>query len=311
MTSKQLQTNEFRQTMQDFITWLDTLSYTQATITTRARNTRDLLLHLEKHDIKNLRLITGHVLHHFISCQQKRKNQINGAGLTKATLNTIIAGVNLFTHYLQITGKTGYTDKLPYLSNHQSSRTILTMEEIQSLYNATYQVKSKSPDPLAYGQRDRAMLSVFYGCGLRKSEGVSLNKEDILQERNLLHVRKGKGKKERYVPVTKNNMAFIRDYMAYGRKYLQSRSTGHEKAFFISIYGNRCGDQALSGRLKMLVKQSHKASISKKSPTLHTLRHSIATHLLQQGMEIEMIKKFLGHHSIESTQIYTHVANEL
>jgi len=74
--------------------------------------------------------------------------------------------------------------------------------------------------------------------------------------------------------------------------------------------GDRCGDQALSLRLRKLVKRSGSGSLQEKRPSLHTLRHSIATHLLQSGMEIEMIQQFLGHQSLESTQIYTHLANE-
>jgi len=79
--------------------------------------------------------------------------------------------------------------------------------------------------------------------------------------------------------------------------------------FFINQYGMACGGQSLSVRLDTLVKNSGNSVLQSKQPTLHTLRHSIATHLLQQGMEMELIQKFLGHSSLESTQIYTHLMN--
>jgi integrase/recombinase XerD len=79
----------------------------------------------------------------------------------------------------------------------------------------------------------------------------------------------------------------------------------------VSQYSTTCSDQALSDRLDKLVKRSNNSSLQSKKPTLHTLRHSIATHLLQQGMEIEMIQQFLGHATLETTQLYTHLANEL
>jgi integrase/recombinase XerD len=155
------------------------------------------------------------------------------------------------------------------------------------------------------------MLSIYYGCGLRKSEGTNLVVNDILTERKLIHVRKGKGSKERYVPVTGKNLDHITEYLQNGRAFLQANSESETDSFFINQYGTTCSDQALTARLKRLTKNSGNAVLQGKRPSLHTLRHSIATHLLQQGMEIEMIQKFLGHASLESTQIYTHIINEL
>jgi integrase/recombinase XerD len=99
--------------------------------------------------------------------------------------------------------------------------------------------------------------------------------------------------------------------LQYGRYFLINRSQTSTDVFFINQSGGSCSDQALSARLDRLVKNSGSPGLQSKKPTLHTLRHSIATHLLQSGMEIEMIQKFLGHASLESTQIYTHLANEL
>ena len=153
------------------------------------------------------------------------------------------------------------------------------------------------------------MLCIYYGCGLRKSEGTNLKTSDILTERKLIFVRKGKGCKERYVPVTGNNLTHIIEYLQNGRNFLLNQN--ETDSFFINQYGTSCSDQALSARLERLVKNSNNSVLKAKKPSLHTLRHSIATHLLQQGMEIEMIQKFLGHASLESTQIYTHIINEL
>jgi integrase/recombinase XerD len=77
------------------------------------------------------------------------------------------------------------------------------------------------------------------------------------------------------------------------------------------MFGTRCSDQALSTRLDTLVQRSDISILQSKKPTLHTLRHSIATHLLGQGMDIEMIQQFLGHATMETTQLYTHILNEI
>ena len=154
------------------------------------------------------------------------------------------------------------------------------------------------------------MLGIYYGCGLRKSEGTNLIIGDILTERKLIFVRKGKGSKERYVPVTDGNLSYITEYLQDGRNFLLARNQSGTESFFINQFGGSCSDQALSARLDRLVKNSGSTGLQGKKPTLHTLRHSIATHLLQSGMEIEMIQKFLGHASLECTQIYTHILNE-
>ena len=153
------------------------------------------------------------------------------------------------------------------------------------------------------------MLAVYYGCGLRKSEGTGLKATDIQTERKIVFVREGKGSKQRNVPVTGNTLTYLTEYLQTGRKILLERTpkSTYPDSFFINQYGEACSDQALSLRLDLLVKNSGSGSLQEKHPTLHTLRHSIATHLLQQGMQIEMIQQFLGHASRETTQIYTHL----
>ena len=184
-----------------------------------------------------------------------------------------------------------------------------------ALYDATYyQGHFARPETQslqrAISQRDRAMLGIYYGCGLRKSEGVALDVSDILTQRGLVHVRKGKGSKERYVPISEKSLEHITEYLQYGRDFLVSSSSFSTEAFFVNQYGERCSDQALTLSLRRLVKDSSNGSLQGKRPSLHTLRHSIATHLMQSGMQIELIQQFLGHQSLESTQIYTHLANE-
>lgn len=233
-----------------------------------------------------------------------------------ASINVGISSVNKFFEYLRQSGNvTVIPDNLEYVEEIYGPRSVLTWQEINALYEATYMQKwfaraETKEYQRAIQQRDRAMLGIYYGCGLRKSEGASLTVSNILTERKLIFVRKGKGCKERYVPVTDGNLHYLTEYLQDGRNLLLDRNQSGSESFFINQFGESCSDQALSARLDRLVKNSGSGSMLGKKPTLHTLRHSIATHLLQQGMEIEMIQKFLGHASLESTQIYTHLANE-
>ena len=147
------------------------------------------------------------------------------------------------------------------------------------------------------------MLSIYYGCGLRKSEGINLEVNDILFERKLVHVKKSKNNQERYVPITASNLKYVEQYIYNARSLLLNEDIT-EDSLFINEKGRALTGQTLYLRLKQLCE---KAKINKQIG-LHTLRHSIATHLLQAGIELEQIALFLGHRSLESTQIYTHCA---
>lgn len=304
---------QFKQLETSFINWLQTLNYSQETIKTRKRNIKEFLLYLERCQITTIETITDYKTKRFKRYLKRRENKLYGSGLMNASINVGISSVNKFFEYLQQTGKST-PENLGYVEERYKPRNILTLNEINLLYETTHQThhfastEAKAKQE-AVSQRDRAVLSIYYGCGLRKSEGTNLVVSDILTERKLIHVRKGKGSKERYVPVTENNLKHITEYLQNGRTLLLNQN--ESDSFFINQYGTACSDQALSARLDRLVRNSNNSVLKAKKPSLHTLRHSIATHLLQQGMEIEMIQKFLGHASLESTQIYTHIINEL
>ncbi len=303
---------QFKQLETSFINWLQTLNYSEETIKTRKRNIKEFLLYLERCNITTIETITDYKTKRFKRYLKRRENKLYGSGLMNASINVGISSVNKFFEYLQQIGKPT-PENLEYVEERYKPRNILSLNEINLLYETTHQThhfanaETKAKQE-AVSQRDRAMLCIYYGCGLRKSEGTNLNTSDILTERKLIHVRKGKGSKERYVPVTENNLKHITEYLQNGRNLLL---TGNESdSFFINQYGQPCSDQALSARLDRLVRNSNNSVLQARKPSLHTLRHSIATHLLQQGMEIEMIQKFLGHSSLESTQLYTHILNE-
>jgi integrase/recombinase XerD len=306
---------QFKELETGFVKWLKTLNYSEETIKTRKRNIREFLLYLERCGITDIEGMNEEKVKLFANYLKHRENRRYGSGLMNASINVAIGSVNKFFEYLQQTEKPA-PDNLQYLERRYKSRNILTMKEITQLYETTYQKHHFANEHTqakqeAVSQRDRAMLSIYYGCGLRKSEGINLDTGDILIERKLIHVRKGKGSKERYVPVTENNMKYLTEYLNVGRIILLAGNETETDSFFINQYGEPCSDQALSQRLRRLVKNSGNSVLRAKNPTLHTLRHSIATHLLQQGMEMELIQKFLGHGSLQSTQIYTHIVNSV
>jgi len=316
MNPENLHSQQFKTLEISFIHWLKTLGYSESTVTTRKRSIREFLLYLERYGISTMDQAAGDPTKRFVRYLKKRENKLFGSGLMNASINVGISSVNKFFEYLRQSGNvTVIPDNLGYVEESYKPRSVLTLQEINALYEATYMqrwfARAETKEyQKAIQQRDRAMLGIYYGCGLRKSEGTSLTVSDILTERKLIFVRKGKGCKERYVPVTDGNLHYLTEYLQDGRNLLLTKSQDSTETFFINQFGMGCSDQALSARLDRLVKNNGSSNLQNKKPTLHTLRHSIATHLLQQGMEIEMIQKFLGHASLESTQIYTHILNE-
>ena len=163
--------------------------------------------------------------------------------------------------------------------------TVLSKDEVRRIIENTNNLKH------------RAILSLIYSSGLRIGELLALKKMDIDSERMLIHVRFAKGKKDRYTILSTNVLQTLREY------YKQYKP---KEFLFEGRNGGRYSPESTSQFFKRAAK---KAKINK-SVTLHTLRHSFATHLLEQGVGIVHIKKLLGHNNISTTLIYTHIAKD-
>ncbi len=287
-----IQTPEFIRLETAFGKWLRILNFEPTTISYNPVRVREFFSWLEEQGIKAITEITNPVVLQYFDYLKKRKNQTKGGRLSKNSLRTHQQSLRRFTRYLRETGQDSFEVDIKLQKSTGKTKTIFTTEEIKALQMAC--------DSDVLGMRDRAMLAVYYGCGLRRNEGLNLDISDILFNKNLVYVRKGKNYRERYVPMTEAVKEELQNYVDYARTVLMKSPV---KALFLSVKGTQIGGNAMAERLQIL---KRKAEINKKAG-LHTLRHSIATHLLQSGMEPDKIKQFLGHSSLESTQIYTHV----
>jgi integrase/recombinase XerD len=312
MKALTLSNPSFRYLEESFREWLDILGYAPTTVYYAPLHVRELLHYLESQGIKDIKqLDSKHIKSHYAKLKE-RANQKRGGALSNSHLNKHIQAIRKFTDYLRQVGRLELA--AAPLKNEEADTektTVLTEEEIQLLFDVTrkpYETSIKLPPGRveAMQSRDRAMLAVYYGCGLRRTEGVSVNVSDIDFDKALLHVRKGKNYKERFVPVSKASLKHLQEYVYdhRGELLLNTKS----EALFISQQGTRMQGQSLILRLKYIQEQTESLELMEKEIGLHTLRHSIATHLLQAGMKLESIARFLGHSSLESTQIYTHLA---
>jgi integrase/recombinase XerD len=283
---------------ESFEKWLKTLDYAPSTVYASVRYVNDFFFYLKSSEISNLEAVQHEIINGYYKHLQTRANKRQNGSLSNNYITSNINAIKRFSRYLQETEKPFFEVSIKTKTDKETSKTILNLKEIKMLYKAC------GNDLL--GIRDRAILSVYYGCGLRRSEGANLDLKDVLLKEKLLFVRSGKGYKERYVPMTEAVKDDLENYIYQSRERIQSFKDKKNEALFLSMQVKRMCGNALIDRIHKL----GEAAGIQKEICLHTLRHSIATHLLQSGMTLEEVSQFLGHSSLESTQIYTHLANE-
>ena len=217
-------------------------------------------------------------------------------GLSARSQARIISGIKQFFSFLLVENIISI-DPSELLEQPKIGRKlpeVLTVEEIDSLIGA---VDVSKPE----GHRNRAILETLYSCGIRVSELVNLSLSDLFYDEGYLRVI-GKGNKERLVPVSKKVEKEIQFYVENQRKSIPV-CKGDENVVFLNRRGNRLTRVMIFTIIKNL---SEKIGL-KKSVSPHTFRHSFATHLLEGGANLRAIQEMLGHESITTTEIYTHM----
>jgi integrase/recombinase XerD len=211
----------------------------------------------------------------------------------------IISGIRTFYKYLLqediVKQSPAELLELPQLPMHLPE--VLSIEEIDNLIKA---IDLSKPE----GQRNKAMLETLYCCGLRVSELVGLNISDISFEEGYVKVI-GKGNKQRVVPLGKSAAKYISIYMQEVRNHLEIKK-GSEDILFLNRNGNKMSRVMVFYVIKQLAEKTGLNKII--SP--HTFRHSFATHLVEGGADLRAVQEMLGHESITTTEIYTHLNRE-
>lgn len=287
----------YQHSLTAFTEWLGILGYAEATQKGIPERLSECLCWLSEKEITQLHQIDQFHIDTFLKKQETRPNKRRGGGLSASYLNKYVQALKLWNSFLAQTNTAHLDLSLDYYEANPELPTVLTEKEVQQLYEVCTEDE--------YGLRDRAILGLYYGCGLRRSEGVAVDVPDVQFSRGLLYVRKGKGNKERYIPLAGQVAEDLRWYLIEARPKLLKQHKS--PSLLISYRSRRPQGQSMALRLAGLVEQ---AGIPK-PVGLHSLRHSIATHLLRNGMPLAEIQRFLGHASLESTQIYTHIKEEV
>ncbi len=215
-----------------------------------------------------------------------------------ATLSRKVACLRSFYRHLRREGAIDHDPTAQLRGPRKTQRLprVLSRDEVAKLL-----AQPKGSEPRAL--RDRALLESMYACGLRASEATDLKLEDIDLQEQILRAR-GKGSKERLVPIGRQALSALRAYCARGRPALVADR--REQALFVNRSGRRLSRQGL---YKIIQGYARSAGLEHKmSP--HTLRHSFATHLLAGGCDLRSLQEMLGHADLSTTQVYTHLSAE-
>jgi integrase/recombinase XerC len=223
--------------------------------------------------------------------------ELASAGMNRSTIARKVASVRSFFKFAY---RRGFIDTNPaqlLIIPKKGKRLPQTIDE-ESLNEMLDSLEQNTPAEL----QDRAVLELFYGTGIRLTELIQLNTGDVDIARKQFKV-KGKGNKERIVPVGDQALDALKAHLSTRSGLLTEKSgSGDHQALFLTPGGRRAYPQAFRKMVKRHI--SHFTESEKKSP--HTLRHSYATHMMNRGADIRVIKELLGHSSLAATQVYTH-----
>ena len=225
--------------------------------------------------------------------------EIQNRGYSPTTLARKIASVKSFFAFLMDEGIVvkNPTEELRAPRIGRTLPKALSEEEVERLLRAPAQLQTPE------GERDRAMLELLYATGMRVSELVSLDLDDVNLEQSFVRCR-GKGDKERMLPFHEEAGDTLQEYMDDARITLQGSRKG--SALFLNRWGQRLTRQGF-----WLILKEHAANAGITTPvTPHTIRHSYATHMLRGGASLRQVQEFLGHASISTTQVYTHLTDD-
>ncbi len=291
----------YRVLAESFYRYLLRLGYNSKSNKSRYNYLCEFLNQLEQRGLLDITQITAQEIINYYQYISERPSKKDGGILSPKTTHSHMRIIRDLFVMLQNEGKVKInpcsTLKFPY-PRETEERTVLDQEEIKQLYKVSETAQEK------------AILSLAYGCGLRVGELISCDIEDIRLREKIVIVPKGKGNKRRVVPISSGVVKDLADYY-YNERELLTKGRDYkptERAFMLHSRGGRMRNYTYNEHLRKIIERTQNQAIKDKEISIHNLRHSIATHLLEQGIPVEQVRMFLGHSQLETTQIYTHIS---
>ncbi|MBK9191756.1 MAG: tyrosine-type recombinase/integrase [Crocinitomicaceae bacterium] len=266
--------DEKNSAIEKFVRFMQSKRYATATVKTYTECVRAFLAHFENKKLEDFNEQDLIAFNHEYILSKKLSNAYQNQVVNAVKL--FFKGVNEYNFKIELIHRPRREHRLPNVLNKMEVKTIL--DACRNL-------------------KHRAMLSLIYACGLRRSELLNLKLDSIDSKRKLLFIKQAKGKKDRMVPLSEKIIQVLRDY------YLAFKP----KAF---LFEGQAGGKYSETSLESVLKQAVKKAGIIKPVSLHWLRHSYATHLLESGTDLRYIQELLGHSSSRTTEIYTHVSTQ-
>ena len=257
--------------MSQFKKWLEQKRFSENTVNTYVEVTTLFLRYV---NFKKIDTITSR------SIEQFNYDFIFNTKKSVSYQNQCISGIK---HYFDFKNIAVEAFEIKRPNKDKKLPNVLSKAEVKSIFDATQNLKHKT------------LLSLIYSAGLRIGEAINLKLIDIDFERGLIHIKAAKGKKDRYTLLSQGLIPLLRTY------------TNHYNPKTL-LFEGRFGEPYTQVSARQVLKKSLQSAGIKKYVTLHTLRHSFATHLLESGTDIRYIQELLGHNSPKTTMIYTHVS---
>ncbi|MFC7773986.1 tyrosine-type recombinase/integrase [Flavobacterium sp. GCM10027622] len=290
---KTIQTPAFQNLLNEFESYVKVKNYKQGKGRMYQTAIFEFLIWLEESGITKIKAVTGKETVSYLEYLSTRPNQRRSGTLADKTIKFHLFAIGLFMLNLLESKEIETGFYIPsYNSNTGSSRNVLTVDEIKIVYQH------------CESHLERALLSIAYGCGLRRAEIEALDVRDIDFHTRMLIVRDGKGEKRREVPMSNMVVDYLKKYLIEEHYPKRVGKVQNDDAFFIYDNGKRMSGEYLGKTLKKMIEQTGKYELIQRDITLHCLRHSIAHHLAKNNAGFDFIRRFLGHSEINTTYIY-------
>jgi len=293
--------NDYRNLSDRFYEYQKRLGFVKKTSRTSQLNINEFLSYLEKKGRTKIEEIQPHEIQSYYNYLSTRPSKTSEGILSQKTTFHCMKSIDHLFRMLQSAGEIKVNPISTLKFNYprlEPQRDILSQEEIKQLYE------------VCESAWERSILSLAYGCGLRVGELDQVNIEDIRMREKIIIIPKGKGNKRRVVPMSPGVVNDLSDYYFNERPFTNGKDIKDDKSFMLNSRGGRLKEWTYNKQLKKMIGRIESKQLHKKEITMHSLRHSIATHLIQQGIPVEQVRQFLGHSQLETTQVYIHISKQ-
>jgi len=290
--------------IKEYASYLHHLGYADSSIYGRhKRSIKEFIGFIRKYRVQEWNEITVQHISDYLNHLRGRENKVVGGKLTEKTVYDHYRSIQLLYDLLAVKGEIiiNPTNQMEVKAPPRNQRKItVTEEEISQMYNT------------CKDDKERSVLSLNYGCGLRVGELELLEIKDLKLDDGYLIVRKGKGNKRRAVPMSSGVIKDLRNYLRNERPRLTAERhyNRENKSVMLNEVGRPMKEWTFNDTLQAIVRRTQNQDLINKRITTHIMRHSIATHLLHRGLDINQVRQFLGHVLLSTTQIYTHINNK-